>query len=302
MRILVAVDQTGPLTSREAGEALALGWQDAVPGAEIAVAAMGEAGAFADAFTALLAPSERLVSADPALVRAALQDVAGQADARVWIDLGGPDREVHDAGRELLLGLGAHDGADRCDLTAVRELVGETSVVGIVPAAEREQHLVGLRGITSLRGRERGDEPAVMLAADAALEAFTQRVGRTPEPGDGACGGLAYAVGVLGGTLQTGPEACAARQGLAATARQADLIVTGATSFDFGTRGGGVIGHVADLARDSLTPCIVLAGHVQISGREMRTLGIESAYACDSEITAEALRTLAARVGRTWRW
>lgn len=300
MRILVATDRQGDLGSAAAGEAIALGWRDAQPGAEIAVAPLGDSGTgFLDAVR--LAADEAAVPADG---RALVDALLGRP-VRVLVDLGTADAEQHDAGAALLSALGAR--IDRSgdtvsvDLAAARALVGETELVGVVADADLDRHLLGLRGITAARGRERGDDPATMLAADAALEDFTRAVGRVPGAGDGAAGGTAYAITALGGRLVAAPAECARRVGLAPTAAAADLVITGTTTFDFGSRGGGVVQHVADVAQAALTPCIVLAGHVVIGGREMRTMGIESAYGADQP-GAPGLRELAARVARTWTW
>ena len=128
---------------------------------------------------------------------------------------------MHDAGAGLLAGLGARSsGADltagvagltglsAVDLGAVRDLLGDVELVGVVPTAERDAQLLGLRGITSRRGRAAGEDPAPLLAADSALQRLTELVapGHATAPGAGACGGLGWAVLALGGRLVTGPE------------------------------------------------------------------------------------------------
>jgi glycerate kinase len=90
-----------------------------------------------------------------------------------------------------------------------------------------------------------------------------------------------------------------------------DLVVTGCTVFDFATRGGGVVAAAAKLAADLLAPCIVIAGEVVIGSREMRTMGIEAAYAVRtstadqptaSDVTADELAAVANRVAKSWTW
>ncbi|MDO5500287.1 MAG: glycerate kinase, partial [Propionibacteriaceae bacterium] len=63
MRILVATDQIGALSSAEAGRAIALGWLRSKPDAELAVAPMGEAGeGFAQAIADQLDAEVTLIS------------------------------------------------------------------------------------------------------------------------------------------------------------------------------------------------------------------------------------------------
>ena len=63
-----------------------------------------------------------------------------------------------------------------------------------------------------------------------------------------------------------------------ARARAADLVVTGEGAFDFSSRSGKVPYGVATVAAEALRPCVALAGRVLVGSREMRALGIESAY------------------------
>ena len=172
-------------------------------------------------------------------------------------------------------GVAGLTGLTAVDLGAVRERVGDVELLGVVPTPEREAQLLGLRGITSRRGRAAGEDPAPLLAADSALQRLTELVapGSATVPGAGACGGLGWTVLALGGRLVTGPEL-----GLADVTGRPDLLVSGCGVFDFATRGGGVVAAAAELAAAHLAPCVVIAGEVLIGAREMRTMGIEAAY------------------------
>lgn len=251
-----------------------------------------------------------------AALRAALTD--GPPPDTVVVDLAGLAN--HDAGAGFLQALGARADVDltggvaglgsvgSVDIAPVRELLADTTVVGVVPNEDRNAHLLGLRGITSIAGREANVATEKMLAADAALEQFVGLVApdAAAEAGAGACGGLGWAIRALGGSVVTGPEHLVQRCGLRTLAQQADLVVTGCNSFDFATRGGGVVAAVAELAEEAMRPCVVLAGDVLIGSREMRTMGVESAYpvftsGADAD-QAAAVRAAAARIARSWSW
>jgi len=238
---------------------------------------------------------------------------------RLLVDLAGID--VHDAGAGLLAGLGARSsGADltsgvigltgltAVDLDAVHDLVGDVELVGVIPTPEREARLLGLRGITSRRGRAAGEDPAPLLAADSALQRLTELVapGQAVVPGAGACGGLGWAVLALGGRLLNGPQL-----GLADLTTRPDMVVSGCALFDFATRGGGVVAAAAETAAGHLAPCVVIAGEVLIGAREMRTMGIEAAYPirvssldipAGGHLTADEVARVAVRVARSWHW
>jgi hypothetical protein len=80
-----------------------------------------------------------------------------------------------------------------------------------------------------------------------------------------------------------------------------DLVVVAADSFDFLARGGAAVERAARLAEANLAPAVVLAGRVEVSTREMRTFGIESAHVVPASAPArQALRQTAVRIARGW--
>ena len=362
MRVVVATDAVGALSSAEAGGLLAAAW----PAARVEVVPTGDAGrgfarAVADTWGVELvsgvldgrlvawanAPEGVVVAVadrpDPSsggpapgtgvpgtastwdlgrALRQALWERSGPVGT-VLLDLAGP--YAHDGGAGLLAALGAVAdvpldagvaglrGIGRLDLAPVRQALGGARLVGVVPAEELERPLLGLRGITSLRGRAEGYDPAELLATDAALEHLAALVapGAGSRPGAGACGGLGLAVLGLGGRLVTGPALALAGVAGGDRAARPDLVVTGCSVFDFATRGGGVVAEAARVAAAALAPCVVVAGEVLIGSREMRTLGVEAAYAvreagvrpgAGGDVGADELAATARRISRSWTW
>ena len=125
-------------------------------------------------------------------------------------------------------------------------------------------------------------------------------------PGAGAAGGLGFALLLLGAPRAR--RRPGRRRGRPPGRGQADLVVTGEGAFDFSSRSGKVPYGVAGVAQRALQPCIALAGKVLVGSREMRALGVESAYAVVDLVGEErsfdhpagALADLAERVARTW--
>jgi glycerate 2-kinase len=355
VRILVATDSIGAMSSRNAGEVIAAGWR---PGAEVAVLPIGEAGAgFVAAYADLagITTSAQVIDgrtvttgsgSSTAVVRVQGSDqgsqgagipykqssrsigeavaavVGSEPPDRILVDLTG--LWVHDAGAGMLAALGAVGdrpldqgvaglrGLSQLDLAPARALLGKTEIVGVIPAAQLDRLLLGLRGITAVTGREAGEEADLMLSTDAALEAFAKLASPTNAAahGAGACGGLGFAVLALGGRLTTGPAlALSSPQGQTGL-RQVDLVATGCSVFDFASRGGGVVAAMADVASAVLSPCIVIAGEVVIGSREMRTMGVEAAYAVREsvlddprgDVSEAELSATARRVARSWTW
>jgi glycerate kinase len=244
---------------------------------------------------------------------------AVSAGARTVI-VGLGDSVVGDGGAGLLAALGAEStppnallrgtralaDLETVDLAGVRDRIAGVQLVG---ARDLDIPLLGLRGTTNRTGLDRGIAADRLQTVDAHLErladATDRRVAGTS--GAGAGGGMGFALLLAGGVSDDGVSATARAIGLIERARTADLVVTGEAAFDFESRSGTVPGGVAAIAGQAVRPCIALAGRVLIGSREMRALGVESAYAVADLVgdegllsPAEALAALAERVARTW--
>ncbi|TDT32741.1 glycerate kinase [Naumannella halotolerans] len=367
MRVLVVSGTVGALSADDSAQAIAAGWREADPAAQLAAVPMAGAGlGFDRALADLLGPGVELSvaavaddSAAPVITvlrtaQTAVVTATPASGEEVWcpgassepigrairavIEDDRPQRLIlaitpgaaHDAGAGLLRGLGAlADGElgagttalaeiDRIDLRRVRPLLDGLELILVVPTAERDPHLLGLRGLSAQRGRAAGMDPAAILAADAAIERFAAALtaaGGVPEAasaaGSGACG-FAYSLLALGAEPTTGPEAIRRLAGLEQSLRQSDLVVVGCDSLDFASRGGEVLAAATAWAGDLLIPVLVIADTVQIGNREMRALGVEAAHAVrpsapalgnaqPGELGAVDLQRLARRVARSWR-
>ena len=117
-----------------------------------------------------------------------------------------------------------------------------------------------------------------------------------------------FALRALGATREAGIGLVADAVRLDERARVADLVITGEGAFDYSSRAGKVPYGVASVASEALRPCIALAGRVLVGAREMRALGVESAYSLVDMVGEEralgdpagALADVAERVARTW--
>ena len=242
------------------------------------------------------------------LVRAALDAGAG----RVVVGLGGSG--TNDGGAGLLAALGAT--ADRpldqgaAGLAGITRVELPTPAVELVAASDVDNPLTGLFGATKVFGPQKGVAEERLPVVDGWLQdlaAATDRRVALAE-GAGAAGGLGFALLLLGAVRQAGVSVVTGALDLAGRARAADLVLTGEGAFDYSSRGGKVPYGVAEVAGEALRPCVVLAGQVHVGAREMRALGVESAYsvveAAGEErafaAPAEALADLAERVARSW--
>ncbi len=238
---------------------------------------------------------------------------------RVVVGLGGSG--TNDGGAGLLAALGATVEPDGCltggphalqrletvDLSAARE---RCAGVEIVAASDVDNPLLGLIGATSVYGPQKGLAEERRVPVDAALERLADRTDRRTAlaKGAGAAGGLGFSLLLLGAERRPGIELVADAVGLPERAARADLVITGEGAFDFSSRSGKVPYGVASVAAQAVRPCIALAGAVLVGSREMRTMGVESAYATVDLVGEEAsfaeparsLAALAERVARSW--
>ena len=241
----------------------------------------------------------------------------GTGATTVVLGLGGSG--TNDGGAGLLAALGAtsdgpmevgvHDlgAVGRVDLEPARERVAG---VRLVAATDVDAPLTGLFGATKTFGAQKGIAEDDLPRVDGLLESFARATDHwvSLEPGAGAAGGLGFALLLLGADRSPGIELVADAVRLSERAKVADLVLTGEGAFDFSSRSGKVPYGVAKLAEEALRPCVALAGQVLVGSREMRALGIESAYsmvdlAGEERSLAEpaaVLSELAARVARTW--
>ena len=238
--------------------------------------------------------------------------------ARVIVGLGGS--AINDGGAGLLAGLGASAEGGELDagpaaLAEVRSVDLEAARarvqgVELVLASDVENPLLGINGATKIYGPQKGLPEERLVTVDGWLQRFAELTDRklATGKGAGAAGGLGFALLLLGGSRQAGVTVVADAVQLGEKVRGADLVVTGEGAFDFSSRSGKVPYGVAEVAAQHLVPCIALAGQVLVGSREMRALGVESAYSVVDLVgeeramgaPAESLAELATRTARTW--
>jgi glycerate 2-kinase len=204
-------------------------------------------------------------------------------------------------------------GVTRVDLTTARERLDG---VAMVAAIDVDAPLLGMFGATKTFGPQKGLAEDEILVVDRILdELVVATCGSAPadrrvaeQAGAGAAGGLGFALMLLGASTRHGVAFVSDAVGLPAACAEHDLVVTGEGTYDHSSRGGKVVHGVASAAAESARPCIVLAGQVTVGAREMRAMGVESAYAAADLVGVDramsdphgSLVALAQRIARTW--
>jgi glycerate kinase len=252
--------------------------------------------------------------------------VAAAVDAgatTIVVGLGGS--ATNDGGAGLLGALGATAdvsldagaaglrGITHVDLAPARDRLDGMTLVAAIDVVTP---LLGMFGATKTYGPQKGLAEDEILVVDRILdELVVAACGSAPadrrvaeQPGAGAAGGLGFALMLLGATTRPGVDFVRDAVGLAAACADHDLVVTGEGTYDHSSRSGKVVHGVATTAAEAARPCIVLAGQVTVGSREMRAMGVESAYAAADLVGLDramedpngSLASLAERVARTW--
>lgn len=178
---------------------------------------------------------------------------------RVVIGLGGS--ATHDGGRGAVEALGGVWPAE----------------IALVIASDVDVALTDAGYFATQKGATEDELPMLSARMDAwaqELEASTGRRVRGKD-GAGAAGGLGFGLLALGATRVAGIGLVAEVTDLAAVIEGADLVVTGEGRYDPMSLRGKVCGGVARLSQRAGRACLVLAGSVEVGGREARAHGID---------------------------
>ncbi|HZA84859.1 MAG TPA: glycerate kinase [Actinomycetes bacterium] len=217
------------------------------------------------------------------------------------------------AGIDLPLGGAALLQLARVDVSGLDRRLADARVT---VASDVDNPLVGPEGASHVFGPQKGAGPDEVLLLDSALRRYARvladdlGVEVADTPGAGAAGGLgAGAIAFLGAELRTGIDLVLQLVGFERALDGADLVITGEGKLDAQSLRGKAPVGVARAAAAHGVPVVVMAGAVEVAGRELRAAGFEEAHALlelepDPERSmaeaASLLERLAERVGRAW--
>ncbi|GGL22391.1 glycerate kinase [Phycicoccus endophyticus] len=312
-----------------------------VPAAVLVVEEEGRRTAYVEAAQAaglhLLSADER----DPGLtstwgVGQLLEAALAEGAERVVVGLGGGS--TNDAGAGLLAALGAgppaalargglalRDAAPDA-LAGAGAVLDRLAGVELVIATDDTTPLLGLSGTSAASAPGKGASAEQAQELESALGHFTEILHRVlptrpldlatgaprrldREPGAGACGGLGYALLLLGARQVGGVAEVLRVTGFDVLAAGSDLVVTATGRLDWATLRGSVVSGVAESTLATGRPCVAVAGEVLVGRRETMSLGLAGCYAVADHpreveaLVADPVGTLAgrvARVARTW--
>jgi len=211
------------------------------------------------------------------LIRAAMDSGAEE----IVVGIGGS--ATVDGGAGLLQALGCrlldaegrelpHGGAALTRLATLDSGGSETHLraLRLQVACDVTNPLTGPRGAAAVFGPQKGATPAMVAELDAALArwaAVLQAQGLVKDleqPGDGAAGGVGFALRAFAGAeMRSGARMVAELVGLPEKLRGADLLITGEGRTDQQSLDGKLPVVLADLARAAAVPCVLLSGAIE---------------------------------------
>jgi glycerate kinase len=233
------------------------------------------------------------------------QLIAGAVDAgatSLVLAVGGSSSTDGGAGALAALGVELLDSAGRAIPLGNRGLAlleqailstARTAPSSVVVLCDVRNPLLGPDGAAAVFGPQKGALPADLPVLDANLARFAAAVGGDPTfPGAGAAGGTAFGLVAWGAELRSGAEEIAARSGLDAAIRSADLVITGEGRFDSQSASGKIPHHIASLANELRIDVALVAGVIEAPATQFS----------DAVSLTELAGSSAAALGEAERW
>ena len=184
--------------------------------------------------------------------------------------LGG--RFYDSAGRELPQGIGGGDLAKiaRMDRSGLPE---ELNSAEIIVACDVNNCLCGKTGSAAVFGPQKGATPEMVEILDANLKHFAALWGDDGlGAGDGAAGGLGFALRQLGGKMESGAKLVMRETHFLDQLSGADLVITGEGCSDNQTACGKLCSSIALAAADAGVPTVLLSGALKGDCTELEKL------------------------------
>ncbi len=224
-----------------------------------------------------------------------IRAVLGAAIRSITLGIGGS--ATSDGGAGLLRALGATIDTTHVDLAGLDPRLAD---VDLRIACDVSNPLLGPRGAAATYGPQKGATPEDVVALDASLTRYADRLamaaGRDERetPGAGAAGGTAFGLLSVAShfhsvQLVPGVEVVMEETGLHGKLTGADLVLTGEGRIDSQTAYGKTALGVAQLARTAGVACIAVAGGIDPAGEAILwDLGVITVGVSEAPISLEA--------------
>ncbi len=222
-----------------------------------------------------------------------LRAASNRGASRLWLAIGGSATVDGGVGAATALGWGFHDiegkpvGLGGAALERIASIARPAPDDRPFPALEVlcdvDNPLLGERGAARVFGPQKGASPDIVERLERGMAHLADVIEEQLHvdvrmlPGSGAAGGLgAGAVAFMGARLVSGVDAVMKANGMAEAMNDADWVVTGEGRFDHQSLHGKVVSGISRLASQAGAQVAVIAGSVDVSVEEARSMGIQA--------------------------
>ncbi len=145
--------------------------------------------------------------------------------------------------------------------------------IQIKVACDVNNVLCGEHGSAAVFGPQKGATPEMVKILDENLRHFAKLFGNNGDfPGDGAAGGLGFALRMIGGRMESGAKIVMRETGFAAALDGADLVITGEGCSDDQTACGKLCAAIALEAKAAGVPAVLVSGALRGDCSELEKL------------------------------
>ncbi len=145
--------------------------------------------------------------------------------------------------------------------------------IQIQVACDVNNVLCGSNGSAAVFGPQKGATPEMVKRLDENLRHFARLWGENGEvPGDGAAGGLGFALRMLGGKMESGAGIVMRETGFVKALAGADLVITGEGCSDDQTACGKLCAVLAHEAEAAGVPTVLVSGALRGNCTELEKL------------------------------
>ncbi|WQC50769.1 glycerate kinase [Lactiplantibacillus plantarum] len=207
----------------------------------------------------------------------------GTTDAGIGL-MGVLGAKFYDSYHQLLPAvIGSLALIDHVDLSNIA-----TENVQLIACTDVDSYLTGASGAVQMFGPQKGLTELDLKHFELWFQHFSQQVDPTYQGrlvGDGAAGGIGFALRLLGATTMPGFQLMSHVAQLDDKIAAADIVITGEGQLDQQSLHGKLPVQVAQRAQRFHKPCLCVAGNIKLTVPELQAAGFTTAFSLVQQVT-----------------
>lgn len=207
----------------------------------------------------------------------------GTTDAGIGL-MGALGAKLYDSYNQLLpANISSINLIDHIDLSEIA-----TKRLQLVACTDVDGPLTGTAGAVQMFGPQKGLTDANLKDFERWFQHFAQQVDPINQgqlAGDGAAGGMGFALRLLGASVVPGFQMMSDVAQLADKIAATDVVITGEGQLDHQSPHGKLPVQVAQTARQFQKPCLCVAGSIQLTPSEVHAAGFTTTLSLIQQVT-----------------